>query len=271
MQVAADTVERKLGPIDVWVNNAMVTVYAPVSKLQADEIIQVTNVSYLGQVFGTQAALTYMRRRRRGVILFIDSALGYRSIPFQAPYCAAKAATRGFVDSLRSELRWEGNKNIKLTTIYLPAVNTPQFEWARNKLGYKAAAASEVYQPEAIARAVVQAAIRNPREMWLGTPTLKLIIGQALAPGLIDWMLARKGPAMETTKEPEEKHRADNLFNAGPARKGSRGRFSEKATMELAVFDPDRLRLGVLGAGLVIAAGILLKLLPSTGSKKRAG
>ena len=138
LMTAASRIERELGPVDVWVNNAMVTIYATSVDVTPAEFEQVTRITYLGQVFGAQAALKHMRARDRGKIIFIGSALAYRSIPFQAPYCAAKAAVRGFVDSLRSELMWEGS-HVRLTMVHLPAVNTPQFDWARNKFDRKLA------------------------------------------------------------------------------------------------------------------------------------
>ena len=195
---AADQVERELGPIDVWVNNAMVTIYASVTDIAPKEFQQVTQVTYLGQVHGTLAALKHMRARNRGTIICIGSALAYRSIPFQGPYCAAKAAVRGFVDTLRSELLYEGSK-VRLTMVHLPAVNTPQFDWARNKFNRKVAPVPPIFQPETIADAVLRAVEETPREYWLGFSTVKAIVAQMLVPSLADRIL---GKGVRLVKQP---------------------------------------------------------------------
>ena len=158
---AAERVERELGPIDVWVNDAMATIFAPVHEIKPEEFRRVTEVTYLGQVHGTLAALKRMRRRDRGTIVQVGSALSYRAIPLQSAYCAAKFAVRGFTDSLRSELAHEGS-GIRLTMVQLPAVNTPQFDWARSRMPKKAQPVPPIFQPEAIAREIVRAA-RKPR------------------------------------------------------------------------------------------------------------
>lgn len=257
MMVAADQVEAELGPIDLWVNNAMVTVYGASVDISPEEFHQVTRVSYLGQVHGTLAALRQMRPRNRGAVISIGSALAYRSIPFQAPYCAAKAATRGFVDSLRSELMTE-NSAITLTMVHLPAVNTPQFDWARNKFDRKAAPVAPIYQPEAIAAAVVRAAEPAPREYWVGASAVKAILGQMLMPSVVDRILAQAGVDNETSDEPETPHRADNLFAAGRGDPGAHGRFDRLSYASSFPFNPDLLRVGVaLGAA---AAGLALLL-----------
>jgi NAD(P)-dependent dehydrogenase (short-subunit alcohol dehydrogenase family) len=248
---AADQVELELGPIDVWVNNAMVTIYANIADIAPDEFHQVTQVTYLGQVYGTLAALKHMRPRNRGVIICIGSALAYRSIPFQGPYCAAKAAVRGFVDSLRSELLYEGSK-IRLTMVQLPAVNTPQFDWARNKFARKLAPVPPIFQPETVADAVVRAADETPREYWLGLPTLKAIIAQMLFPSLADRILARSGMASETTNQPSDPNRPDNLFEAGRGDPGAHGRFDDKSSLGVFPFNPTWLRTGF--ACVVVAA-----------------
>ncbi|MGX7742050.1 SDR family oxidoreductase [Rhodopseudomonas parapalustris] len=255
MVAAAARVEAELGPIDLWVNNAMVTVYGASVDLSPEEFLQVTRVSYLGQVHGTLAALRHMRPRNRGAIISIGSALAYRSIPYQAPYCAAKAATRGFIDSLRSELEAE-NSAIALTIVHLPAVNTPQFDWARNKFDHKPAPVAPIYQPEAIAAAVVRAAERAPREYWVGTSAVKAIVGQMLMPSVVDRMLANAGVGNETGDEPDDPNRADNLFAAGHGDPGAHGRFDRCSSAAAFPFNPTLLRAGVaLGA---VAAGIAL-------------
>ena len=165
VEAAADQVERDLGPIDIWVNVAMATVFAPVSQLTAAEVERGTQVTYLGQVHGMMSALKRMRVRNRGTIVNVGSALAYRSVPLQSIYCGAKAAIRGFTDSLRSEIMHDG-LDVHLTTVDLPAVNTPQFDWAMNKMGFKAKPVAPIYQPEVPARAIVFAATHKRREIW---------------------------------------------------------------------------------------------------------
>lgn len=254
---AADQVERELGPIDVWVNNAMVTIYANVTDIAPQEFHQVTQVTYLGQVHGTLAALKHMRNRNRGTIICIGSALAYRSIPFQGPYCAAKAAVRGFVDTLRSELLYEGSK-IRLTMVHLPAVNTPQFDWARNKFGRKVAPVPPIFQPETVANAVVRAAEETPREYWLGYSTVKAIVAQMLVPSLPDRILAKRGKASETTNEPSDPDRPDNLFEAGRGDPGAHGRFDDRSSLRAFPFNPAWLRAGFACVGVLTLAAVAM-------------
>ena len=250
---AADRVESELGPIDVWVNNAMVTIYASIMDIAPEEFHQVTQVTYLGQVHGTLAALKHMRRRNRGTIICIGSALAYRSIPFQGPYCAAKAAVRGFVDSLRSELLYEQSK-IQLTMVHLPAVNTPQFDWARNRFDRKVAPVAPIFQPETVADAVVRAVAETPREYWLGHSTVKAIIAQMLVPSWADRFLAKTGKASETSNQPSDPDRPDNLFVAGCGDPGAHGRFDNRSTLRAFPFNPGWLRAGVACVGVIAAA-----------------
>lgn len=257
LQKAADQIEHEFGPIDVWINNAMVTIYAGIVDIAPKEFHQVTQVTYLGQVYGTLAALKHMRTRNRGVIICIGSALAYRSIPFQGPYCAAKAAVRGFVDSLRSELIYEGSK-VRLTMVHLPAVNTPQFDWARNKLSRKAAPVPPIFQPEAIAGVVVRAVEEQPREYWLGLSTVKAIIAQMLFPSLADRLLAKGGTSNETSKQPSDPNRADNLFGAGRGDPGARGRFDKNSGTHVVTVNPAWLR-AALGCGIGLAAAIAVR------------
>ena len=247
---AADRVEREFGPIDVWVNNAMVTIYATCTDVTPDEFLQVTRVTYLGQVNGTQAALRHMRPRNRGTVICIGSALAYRSIPFQGPYCAAKAAVRGFVDSLRTELLWEGSA-VHVAVVHLPAVNTPQFDWARSRFDRKLAPVAPIYQPETVADAVFRAVRTKPREYWLGFSTVKAIVAQMLAPGVADRYLADAGKTSETVNQPANTHRVDNLFDAGPGDPGAHGRFDNRSKPHAVPVDPKwlRLTLAVLAAG----------------------
>ena len=192
VEQAAGDVEKELGPIDVWVNVAMATVFAPVHKLTAEEFQRGTAVAYLGQVHGNMSALKRMRGRNRGTIINVGSALGYRSVPLQSIYCGAKFAIRGFTDALRSEIIHD-KLNIHITMVDLPAVNTPQFDWAMNKMGRKAKPVAPIYQPEVPARAILFAATHHRRQIWVGYPTIQAILANRIAPGLIDKYLAKVG------------------------------------------------------------------------------
>ena len=225
---AASKVEDELGPIDVWVNVAMATVFAPVSKLTAEEFERGTRVTYLGQVHGTMAALRRMRTRNRGVIVNVGSALGYRSVPLQSIYCGAKFAIRGFTDSLRSEIIHD-KLDVHLTMVDLPAVNTPQFDWALNKMGKRAKPVAPIYQPEVPARAIFFAATHHRREVWVGYPTVQAILANRIAPGLIDKYLASAGYSGQLSDEPLGEDAPANLFEPVPGNYGAHGRFDSRS------------------------------------------
>jgi NAD(P)-dependent dehydrogenase (short-subunit alcohol dehydrogenase family) len=210
VEAAAAQVERELGPIDVWVNNAMATVFAPMRDVTPEEFRRATDVTYFGSVWGTLAALRRMRPRDRGVIIQVGSALAYRGIPLQAPYCGSKHALQGFLESLRCELLHDGS-HVRLTMVQLPAVNTPQFTWARGKLPRKPQPVPPIFQPEVAAGAIVWAAHHPQRELMVGGPTVKAILGNAIAPSFADRYLARNGFDAQQTDEPAD-GRPDNLF-----------------------------------------------------------
>jgi NADP-dependent 3-hydroxy acid dehydrogenase YdfG len=254
VDAAAEQVEREMGPIEVWVNDAMVTVFAPVHAIEPDEFRRVTEVSYLGQVHGTLAALKRMRHRNCGTIVQIGSALSYRAVPLQSAYCAAKFAVRGFTDALRSELEHEKSR-IRLTVVQLPAVNTPQFDWARSRMAMEAQPLPPIFQPEAIARQVVRAALEAPRELWIGRSALKAIIGTMLAPSLGDWILSKEGYSGQLTTEPREVERPDNMFEPPPGDPGAHGRFDNRAAPTAHGFDPRWLRLAAVGSLVGLVAG----------------
>ncbi|MGI4944253.1 MAG: SDR family oxidoreductase [Janthinobacterium lividum] len=224
VEAAADRVEQELGPIDVWVNVAMATVFAPVSKLTPAEIKRGTEVTYLGQVHGMMAALKRMRPRNQGSIVNVGSALAYRSVPLQSIYCGAKFAIRGFTDSLRSELIHDKCK-VTLTMVDLPAVNTPQFDWARNKMGRKAQPVPPIYQPEVPARAIVFGAFHPRRQIWVGFPTVVAVLANRIAPGLIDRYLAKSGYSGQLAQASEPTDAPDNLFQPVRGAYGAHGRF----------------------------------------------
>jgi short-subunit dehydrogenase len=275
MDAAADRIEKELGPIDVWVNNAMVTIYAPAHAIRADEYRRVTEVTYLGQVHGTLAALRRMRRRNRGTIVQVGSALSYRAIPLQSAYCAAKFAVRGFTDSLRSELAHEGSR-IRLTMVQLPAVNTPQFDWARSRMAERARPLPPVFQPEAVALEIVRAAREAPRELWIGHSTVKAIVGAMLLPATGDRVLSRDAYAGQLTAEPRAAVHPDNLFSPPPGDPGSRGRFSDGAQTEAAGFEPASLHNGgiflaltSLAAAFVAGAYVLGRAVDARAARQR--
>jgi short-subunit dehydrogenase len=228
VESAATRTEGELGPIDVWVNVAMATVFAPVSKLTAQEFERGTRVTYLGQVHGTMAALSRMRLRNRGTIVNVGSALGYRSVPLQSIYCGAKFAIRGFTDSLRSEIIHDKLK-VHLTMVDLPAVNTPQFDWAMNKMGVKAKPVAPIFEPEVPARAIFFAATHKRREVWVGFPTVKAILANRIAPGLIDKYLASAGYEGQLTDVPLAADAPANLYEPVPGNYGAHGRFDQQS------------------------------------------
>ena len=228
VEAAAERAESELGPIDVWINNAMASVLSPITQTTAAEVARVTEVTYLGAVYGTLAALKRMIPRNRGAIIQVGSALAYRSIPLQAPYCAAKHALQGFTESLYSELIHDGS-DVHVTMVQLPAVNTPQFEWVRSRLAKKAQPVPPIFQPEVAARAIVWAAAHRRRELVVGWPAIQAIEANKIAPGLIDRFLARNGYDSQQTQEPEDPNRPDNLWQPAPGDWGSHGRFDAQA------------------------------------------
>ena len=248
---AADRVERELGPIDVWINNAMTTAVGPVEAITPEEFARVTSVCYLGFVWGTQAALARMRPRNRGTIIQVGSALSYRSIPLQAPYCAAKHAIRGFTDSLRSELLHD-RVAIELCMVQLPAVNTPQFGWCRNKTGHEVQPVPPIFQPEIIADALYGVSLRPRREVYLGWSSIKAIVGNKLAPGYADHYLASHGYSGQLLAAPEPDH-ADNLFAPVAGDAGAHGTFDRRARSRDAIARAATV-LGAAGTQLAIAA-----------------
>jgi NAD(P)-dependent dehydrogenase (short-subunit alcohol dehydrogenase family) len=231
MQVerAADAVERAFGPIAIWVNNAMTSVFSPVVELEAAEIQRVTEVTYLGTVYGTMAALKRMRPRDQGTIVQVGSALAHRAIPLQAAYCAAKHAVQGFTESLRCELLHD-NSHIRVTMVHLPALNTPHFSWVKSRLPRKPQPVPPIYQPEIAADAIVWAAHHDRREMQVGLPTVLAIESNKYIPGLIDRYLARNGYDSQQTDEPVEPDRRDNLWAPLSGSRGAHGAFDDRAS-----------------------------------------
>jgi short-subunit dehydrogenase len=228
LEKAAARIENELGPIDVWVNNAMTTVFASVAETTPAEFKRATEVTYLGTVYGTMAALRRMLPRNAGTIIQVGSALAYRSIPLQAAYCGAKHAIAGFTDSLRTELIHD-RKNIYLTMVQLPAMNTPQFTWCRSKMPNHPQPVPPIFQPEVAAERIVWASHHKRREVFVGVPTVVAIEANKIAPALADYYLGRTGFDSQQTSEAISKDRPDNLFEALPGDFGAHGVFGQQA------------------------------------------
>jgi short-subunit dehydrogenase len=227
VEQAAARIEDELGPIDVWVNNAMATIFSRFVDISPDEFRRSTEVTYLGFVWGTMAALRRMIPRDTGTIVQVGSALAYRGIPLQAPYCGAKHAIKGFTESVRTELLHDGS-NVHIAMVELPAHNTPQFNWGRNRMPKRPQPVPPIYQPEVAAEAILHAATHDTRQLFVGWPTIATRVANALAPGLVDRYLARTGFKSQLTDEPEHA-RPDNLFESVDGDYGAHGRFDDQA------------------------------------------
>jgi short-subunit dehydrogenase len=266
VSTAAARLESEHGPIDVWVNNAMATVFGEVQTITAEEYLRVTEVTYLGVVYGTLTALRTMLPRDRGVIVQVGSALAYRGIPLQSAYCAAKHAIQGFNESLRCELLHQSS-GVQVTMVQLPALNTPQFEVVRARVSHHPRPVAPIYQPEVAARAILAAA-EHParREWWVGGSTALSVAGNAIAPAIGDRYLARNGYEAQLARDTIPPDRPDNLFEPVPGDRGARGRFSGESTEHSAQWGLTRHRrlLGAAGlasalAGAATAAAIKLR------------
>ena len=260
---AAREVHDEFGPPTVWVNDAMLTSYSPFRQMPSEEFEAIVRATFLGQVNGTRAALAVMER---GHIVNIGSALSYRGLPMQSAYVAAKHAINGFTQSLRSELMREGVP-ITLSLVQLPAVNTPQFDWARNRLPEHPQPAPPVYQPEVAAGAVMKAIDRGNREIFVGVSTMQLVLGNFVMPWFLDRKLARRGAQMQQIDRPDP-HRGGNIAAPVPMRSSAHGSFDDRARTSGLVLDADRTRLAAfLGVPLAtFAAGMLM-----SGLRRRAG
>jgi short-subunit dehydrogenase len=228
VEAAAEQTERELGEIDVWVNNAMASVFASFKEITLDEFKRVTEVTYLGTIYGTKAALKRMLPKNKGSIVFVGSALAYRGIPLQSAYCGAKHGIQGFYDSLRSELMHD-KSNIKTCMVQLPGVNTTQFGWVLSKLPNKPKPMGKVYQPEVAAEAIVFAAAHNRREIFVGYPTFEAIIGNKIAPWLGDYVLSKNGYKGQQTDEQVEPGRKNNVWEPVSEDRGAHGTFNKIA------------------------------------------
>jgi len=228
VEVAAEMVEATFGPIDVWVNDAMATVFAPFLEVTADEFKRATEVTYLGAVYGTMSALKRMVARDKGTVVQVGSALAYRAIPLQSAYCGAKFGMRGFTDSVRTELMHDGS-NVWITMVQLPAVNTPQFNWCRTKLPDHPQPVPPIFQPEVPAEAVYWAAHHRRRELDVGGSAVKAIFGNKLSPRFADWYLARTGYTSQQIQDMPVTGRQDNLFEPVPREAATHGMFDDQS------------------------------------------
>ena len=258
VEVAAAAVEAHFGPIDTWINSAMASVFSPIKVTTAEEFRRVTEVTYLGYVYGTLAALRRMLPRDRGVIVQVGSALAYRGIPLQAAYCGAKHAIQGFTDSLRCELLHDGSR-VRVTEVQMPALNTPQFGWVKSRLPRKPQPVPPIFQPEVAARAIVWAADHQRAELYVGMPTVMAIVGNKIAPRVVDRYLGRKGYEAQQTEEAVEPGRVDNLWEPVCGDHGAHGSFDHWAKSRSWQFwastHRNRLALAVaLGVAVVGAA-----------------
>ena len=259
VEAAAERVEHVLGPIDVWINNAMVSVYSPIKEMPAEEFRRVTEVTYLGYVHGSLTALRRMLPRDRGIIIQVGSALAHRSIPLQSAYCAAKHAILGFHESLLSELLHDGSQ-VRATMVQMPAMNTPQFDWAKNRLPHQTQPVPPIFQPEVGAEAVHHAVRHDVgRELLVAWPTVKAVWGEKFVPAYIDRKLGREGYGGEQTEAPADHTRPDNLWSPAPGDYGAHGRFDDRSknySMELwlAKHRPWLQLAGAAAAGVAIGA-----------------
>ncbi|MGH7510002.1 MAG: SDR family oxidoreductase [Gemmatimonadales bacterium] len=256
VEAAAVRVERELGPIDVWINNAMVSVFSPVKKMLPEEYQRVTQVTYLGYVHGTLAALHHMLPRDHGTIVQVSSALAFRGVPLQSAYCAAKHAIKGFSESLRTELLHDGS-NVRVTVVHMPALNTPQFSWVKSRLPHRPQPVPPIFQPEVGAQAVVYAALHpGRRDLKVGISTLKAIWGNRIAPGLLDRYLARTGYESQQTDRPESADRPYNLWTPVQGDYGARGDFNARArSWSPQLWLEEHRGLALLAAAVAGAAG----------------
>ena len=255
---AAETLAGKLGPLDVWVNDAMVTVFSPFAEMTPEEFRRVTEVTYLGFVHGTMAALRLMGKRNRGTIVQVGSSLAYRGIPLQSAYCGAKHAIRGFTNSLRTELIHDGS-NIHITVVNLPGVNTPQFDWARTHIAWQPRPVPPVIQPEVAAKAIYRAAHERRREYWLGLSTAEVILGNMIGPELLDRYLARKAFDGQMTDKLVKQPRRDNLVHPVHSMHRTQGSFGDEVERKAIPLPAPTTRLMAVAAG-IIGTGVFVAL-----------
>jgi NAD(P)-dependent dehydrogenase (short-subunit alcohol dehydrogenase family) len=251
LERAATRVEQDLGPVDVWVNNAMTTVLAPFVEVSPEEFRRVTEVTYLGQVYGTRAALARMLPRDRGAIVCVGSALAYRGVPLQAAYSGAKHAIQGFTESVRCELL-HGGSHVRITMVQLPALNTPQFDVVLSRLANRVQPMPPIYQPEVAARAIVWASMHRRREVWVGGSTTATLLANQVAPGLLDRYLGRTAYQLQQTTRRADPEQPANLWTSVPGDRGAHGSFDHRAHPRSAQFWASR-HQGLLASAAALA------------------
>jgi short-subunit dehydrogenase len=254
VEAAADAAEREFGPIDVWINNAMVSMYSPFMAMSPDEFRHIVDVTFLGVVHGTRSALQRMVRRNRGVIIQVGSALAFRSIPLQSAYCASKHAIQGFTESIRSELIHEDSA-VRVSVVNLPALNTTQFTWTKNKMPHKARPTGTIFQPEVAAGAILFAVEHNRRELMVGYTTVEATLGEKIAPGLLDRYLATAAWDGSMLPEPADPDQPDNFWAPVPADLGAHGTFDALArsfSVQLWASEHRAVLAGLAAAALLI-------------------
>ncbi|MEX2420571.1 MAG: SDR family oxidoreductase, partial [Actinomycetota bacterium] len=252
---AADAIVGELGPIEVWSNDAMTAVFGRFLEVPLEDFARVTEVTYLGTVHGTRAALERMVPRDRGVVVQVGSALAYRGIPLQSAYCGAKHAVRGFTDSIRTELLHERSR-VRIIEVHLPALNTPQFRWVKSLLPREARPVPPIYQPEVAADAIAWVIGHPRREMWVGFPTVGSVLANRIAPGLLDRYLARTGYRSQQTEEPRDLQRPDNLYAPVEGDHGAHGVFDRNANSHSSQLWISKHRRAVTAALATAGAGL---------------
>jgi short-subunit dehydrogenase len=255
VQAAADAAEREFGPIDLWVNNAMVSMYSPFIKMLPDEFRHIVEVTFLGNVYGTQCALQRMMPRDRGVIVQVGSALAFRSIPLQSAYCASKHAIQGFTESIRSELIHQKSK-VRVSVVNMPALNTTQFVWTKNKMPHKARPTGTIFQPEVAADAILFAAENDRREIMVGYTTVEATLGEKVIPGLLDHYLAKAAWEGSMLPEPADPKQPDNFWEPVPGDLGSHGPFDRMARQSSVQLWATKHRGTLLGGMLLAGVGL---------------
>ena len=256
---AAQAVEDAFGPIDIWVNDAFASIFAPLKEIDPKDYQRATEVTYLGSVYGTMAALKHMLPRDRGHIIQVGSALAVRSVPLQSAYCGAKSGIMGYLDSLRSELIHD-KSNVKITVVQMPALNTPQFGWVKSKLPHKAQPVPPIYQPEVAAEGIIYAADHPQREVWVGSATYAAIMGQKFIPGLLDYYMGWTGYSSQQTDAPADHDRPNNLYSPVAGDHGARGAFSSRAhEKSVALWYTTHRPQVLLGLGALALAAFLLE------------
>jgi NAD(P)-dependent dehydrogenase (short-subunit alcohol dehydrogenase family) len=263
---ARDRVVQEWGTIDAWINCAMATIVGPIDELPPEDFQRVVEVTLLGYVWGTQAALSVMKPRDKGSIVQIGSALAYRAIPLQSAYCSCKFAIRGFTDSLRAELQ-HAKSNIKVSMLQMPGMNTLQFDWARNLFQDKYQPVGDVYDPDVAAEAAWRAVQHGPREYWVGKSAIEAIVGQLLFPPLLDRLVSKSGYRQQISHEPEPAGRPDNLYQPVKGHMAARGRFGDRAKPRALILDATHARIGA-AAALALGLGLAMRAAFSAGRRR---